>query len=158
MEVWKIVFYSILEIFHSIQFWHLPYSIPKFPFHSIPYHALVGGAHLCDIAPADNTAPLEEMLLRWRDVGAVFNLTGPPRFEPQTSRFRDKRGTVQPTDHTIHLKSVNLTFLTETGSFLMSLRVSIFFIFLNTSLHGSSIYYCVIKIKMSIMAGYHIKN
>ena len=40
MEVWKIVFHSILEIFHSIPFWHLPYSIPKFlfhfPFHSIP--------------------------------------------------------------------------------------------------------------------------
>ena len=34
--VWKIVFHSILEIFHSIPFWHLPYSIPKFPFHSIP--------------------------------------------------------------------------------------------------------------------------
>ena len=36
MEVWKIVFHSILEIFHFIPFWHLPYSIPKFPFHSIP--------------------------------------------------------------------------------------------------------------------------
>ena len=31
----KIVFHSILEIFYSISFWHLPYSIPKFPFHSI---------------------------------------------------------------------------------------------------------------------------
>ena len=50
MEVWKIVFHSILEIFHSIPFWHLPYCIPKFPFrsipfhfpfHSIPYHALM---------------------------------------------------------------------------------------------------------------------
>ena len=45
MEVWKIVFHSILEIFHSIPFWHLPYSPPKFPFHSIfhsiPYHALL---------------------------------------------------------------------------------------------------------------------
>ena len=37
MEVWKIVFHSIFEIFHSIPFWHLPYSIPKFPFHSIPF-------------------------------------------------------------------------------------------------------------------------
>ena len=37
MEVWKIVFHSILEIFHSIPFWYLPYSIPKFPFHSIPF-------------------------------------------------------------------------------------------------------------------------
>ena len=36
MEVWKIVFHFILEIFHCIPFWHLPYSIPKFPFHSIP--------------------------------------------------------------------------------------------------------------------------
>ena len=40
MEVWKIVFHSILEIFHSVPFWHLPYSIPKFRFHFIPYHAL----------------------------------------------------------------------------------------------------------------------
>ena len=44
MEVWKIVFHSILKIFHSIPFWHLPYSISKFPFysifHSTPYHAL----------------------------------------------------------------------------------------------------------------------
>ena len=39
MEVWKIVFHSILEIFHSIPFWHLPYSIPKFPFHSI-FHSI----------------------------------------------------------------------------------------------------------------------
>ena len=30
------VFHSILKIFHSIPFCHLPYSIPKFPFHSIP--------------------------------------------------------------------------------------------------------------------------
>ena len=37
MEVWKIVFHSILDIFHSIPFWHLRYSIPKFPFHSIPF-------------------------------------------------------------------------------------------------------------------------
>ena len=45
MEVWKIVFHFILEIFHSTPFWHLPYSIPKFPFrsifHSISHHALV---------------------------------------------------------------------------------------------------------------------
>ena len=39
MEVWKIVFHFILEIFHSIPFWHLPYSIPKFPFHSI-FHCI----------------------------------------------------------------------------------------------------------------------
>ena len=31
MEVWKIVF-------HSISFWHLPYSVPNFLFHSIPFH------------------------------------------------------------------------------------------------------------------------
>ena len=35
MEVWKIVFHFILEIFHSIPFWQRPYSIPKLPFHSI---------------------------------------------------------------------------------------------------------------------------
>ena len=44
MEVWKIVFHFILEIFHSIPFWHLPYSIQKFPFHSIlfsiPFHTI----------------------------------------------------------------------------------------------------------------------
>ena len=44
MEVWKIVFDSILEIFHSISFRHVIYSIPKFSFHSIPFfipfHAL----------------------------------------------------------------------------------------------------------------------
>ena len=37
-------FHYILEICHSIPSWHLPYSIPKFPFHSIfhsiPYHAM----------------------------------------------------------------------------------------------------------------------
>ena len=38
---WKIVFNFILEIFHSIPFWHLPYSIPKFPFHSNTYHAQI---------------------------------------------------------------------------------------------------------------------
>ena len=40
MKVWKTVFHSILEIFHSIPFWHLLYSIPKFPFHSIPFHTI----------------------------------------------------------------------------------------------------------------------
>ena len=34
MKVWK-------SAFHSIPFWHLLYSMPKFPFHSISYHALV---------------------------------------------------------------------------------------------------------------------
>ena len=33
MEVGKIVFHSVLEIFHSILVRYLPYSIPKFPFH-----------------------------------------------------------------------------------------------------------------------------
>ena len=37
LTVWKIVFHSILEIFHFIPFWHLPYSITKFPFDSIPF-------------------------------------------------------------------------------------------------------------------------
>ena len=39
MEVWKIVFHFILEIFNCIPFRHLPYSIPKFPFHSI-FHSI----------------------------------------------------------------------------------------------------------------------
>ena len=44
-----------------------------------------------------NIAPFEEMSERWRAVGnAVSDLTG-PRFEPQTSRFRDERVTARPT-------------------------------------------------------------
>ena len=44
-----------------------------------------------------NTATFEGMLQRWRAVGnTVFDLTG-LRFEPQTSRSRDERVTVQPT-------------------------------------------------------------
>ena len=43
-----------------------------------------------------NTAPFEEMSQRWRAVGnTVSDLTG-PRFEPQTSRSRDKRVTARP--------------------------------------------------------------
>ena len=46
----------------------------------------VGGAHICVIAPAGNTARFE-MLHRWRAVGNTeSNLTG-PRFESQTSRL-----------------------------------------------------------------------
>ena len=42
-----------------------------------------------------NTAPFEEMLQRWRVVGnTVSDLTG-PRFEPQTSRYRDERVTAR---------------------------------------------------------------
>ena len=52
--------------------------------------------HLRVIAPAGNTAPFEEMLQRWRDVGnTLSDLTG-PRFEPQTSHSRDKRVTARP--------------------------------------------------------------
>ena len=44
MEVWKIVFHFILEIFHPIPFWHFPYSIPNFRIHifhiSVPFHSL----------------------------------------------------------------------------------------------------------------------
>ena len=36
MEVWTIVFHFILEIFHSIPFWHLPYQNFHSLFHSIP--------------------------------------------------------------------------------------------------------------------------
>ena len=44
-----------------------------------------------------NTAPLEEMLQRWRAVGnTVSDLTG-PRFEPQTSCSRDERVTARRT-------------------------------------------------------------
>ena len=41
-------------------------------------------------------SPLVETLLRWRAVGnTVSDLTG-PRFEPQTSRSRNKRVTARP--------------------------------------------------------------
>ena len=50
----------------------------------------VCGAHLRVIAPAGHTAPFEEMLQQWQAVGTVPNLTG-LRFEPQTSRSREKR-------------------------------------------------------------------
>ena len=44
-----------------------------------------------------NTAPLEEMLQRWRVVGnTVSDLTG-PRFEPQIFRSRDERVTARTT-------------------------------------------------------------
>ena len=39
-SVWKCGRLSfILEIFHSIPFWHLPYSIPKLPFH-FPFYSI----------------------------------------------------------------------------------------------------------------------
>ena len=45
-----------------------------------------GEAYLCVIAPADNTAPFEEMLQWWRAIGnTVSDLTG-HRFEPETLR------------------------------------------------------------------------
>ena len=47
MEVWKIVFHSILEIFHSIPFWHFLYTIPKFPFHSIFLSISFHGCRFC---------------------------------------------------------------------------------------------------------------
>ena len=37
------------EIFHSIPFWHLPYSIPKFPFHSIFHSIPCPGCRFCII-------------------------------------------------------------------------------------------------------------
>ena len=44
-----------------------------------------------------NTTPFEEMSQRGRAVGNIaFDLTG-PRFEPQTSCFRDERVTAPPT-------------------------------------------------------------
>ena len=66
-----------------------------------------------------NTAPLEEMLPRWRAVGnTVANLTG-SRFEPQTSRSRDERITARPSgwwksrnnlNHPVSNNNVNYNF------------------------------------------------
>ena len=44
-----------------------------------------------------NTAPFEEMSLRWRAVGNTVSDLTSPRFEPQTSRSRDQRITAWPT-------------------------------------------------------------
>ena len=61
-----------------------------------PKRVTSGGAHFHVIAPANNTAPFEEMSQRWRAVGnTVSDLTG-PRFEPLTSRSRDERVTARP--------------------------------------------------------------
>ena len=47
--------------------------------------------HLCVIAPASNSVNNEEISKRWPVLdNPVFNLTD-PRFEPQTSRSRNKR-------------------------------------------------------------------
>ena len=54
------------------------------------------GSILSSLRPG-NTATFEEMSQRWWTVGnTVFYLTS-PRFEPQTSRFRDERVTAPPT-------------------------------------------------------------
>ena len=44
-----------------------------------------------------NSAPFVEMLQRWRAVDKTVSDSIGPRFEPQTSRFRDKRVTSRPT-------------------------------------------------------------
>ena len=44
-----------------------------------------------------NPAPFEEMLLRWRAVGNIVSDLADPKFEPQTSRSRDKRVAAPPT-------------------------------------------------------------
>ena len=46
--------------------------------------------------PAGNIGPFEEMLQRWRVIGTVPDWIR-PRFEPQTSRSRDKRVAARPT-------------------------------------------------------------
>ena len=42
MELWTIVFHSIFKFFHSIPFWHFPYSMPfhTIPCHFTPFHAI----------------------------------------------------------------------------------------------------------------------
>ena len=48
------------------------------------------GPIFASLRPGGNTASSKEMSPRWRAVGnAVFDLTG-PRFESQTSRYRDE--------------------------------------------------------------------
>ena len=77
-----------------------------------------------------NTAPFEEMSQRWRAVGnTVSDLTG-PRFEPQTSRSRDKRVTARPSDQYLksfaHFRKWSLNWLTIKVSLLMVERVKKF--------------------------------
>ena len=48
------------------------------------------------LRPGSNTASFEELSQGWRMVGnTVSDLSG-PRFEPQTSRFRDERVAARP--------------------------------------------------------------
>ena len=64
----------------------------------------VGRAHPRVIAPV-NTVTLEEMSQRWRAFGnTVSDLTG-PRFETQTSCFRDERVSARPTGRLNHFSS-----------------------------------------------------
>ena len=59
-----------------------------------------------------NTAHFKEMLQGLQAIGntAVSDLTG-PRFEPQTSRSRDKRVNAQPTGWSLLLVVLNFVFL-----------------------------------------------
>ena len=72
MEVWKIVFHSILEIFHSIPFhsgiFHIPYqnfrSIPfHVPFHSIPCPACYANLRNLGRIASKLTKPLKVQLV-----------------------------------------------------------------------------------------------
>ena len=73
----------------------------------------VGGAHFRVIAPAGNTAPFKEMLLRWRVFGnTVSNLTG-PRFAPQTSPSRDERVTARSTGWSVQYSKIDFTSCNE---------------------------------------------
>ena len=63
----------------------------------MPNRVLGGEAQLRVIV--GNTAPLKDMLQRWKAVGnTVFDLTS-PRFEPQTSRSRNKCVTARPSSN-----------------------------------------------------------
>ena len=64
----------------------------------------VGRAHSRVIEPV-NTVSFEEMSQRWRADGNTVSDLACPRFEPQTSCFKDERVSARPTGCLNHFSS-----------------------------------------------------
>ena len=77
-----LIFCFVLISFKSNQVFHYTRCITLKPVRSL-------GAHRRVIAPG-NATPFE-MLLRWRAAGKTMSDSTGPKFEPQTSHFRDER-------------------------------------------------------------------
>ena len=84
----------------------------------------------------NNAALFEEMSQRWRAVGNTVSDLTDPRFESQTSRFRDERATAQPTgrcfkDQISKIKFINFLIFNPSLQRLISLEVQPNFCFAN---------------------------